>query len=200
MAAQKIILVTGTRRVGKDTFVELLRDSSLAPFLPIRYAFADELKIECESLSWFLFEKSISDLSHAEKEIFRPILIAVGMAAREIDPLFWVKKVEAKIDYVIRLTIGNPEIFLLPILADNRFSNETKYFVDKYGKENVCVVGISREDNPEPTEEEKQHNPGLQSYINYRIHWPAVGDSERSKLTPYIEDFITYWKEHYGNS
>ena len=76
----KVILVTGTRCVGKDTFVSLFTKNKLIPDKKfVRFAFADELKLVCADLSLHLLDKGIFRLEKEDKEILRPILIAVGM-------------------------------------------------------------------------------------------------------------------------
>jgi len=191
---QKIILLTGTRRVGKDTFWSLVCKYETDSLRFERFAFADDLKDECDSLCYSFFEKHIHELTPEEKEIFRPILITVGMTARKIDELFWVKKLVKHLTMFKKFFDGAE---FVPIISDVRFMNEADYFINKYGKENVCLVGIFREDNPEPTEEEKIHAPMMEKYIDYRVNWPVATDN-LSRLNIYVEDFYNYWIKKYG--
>lgn len=112
--------------------------------------------------------KRVKDLTASEKKIFRPVLIAVGCAWREIDPLHWVKMVDKKIqwDYSVWEIVDSD---FIPCVLDTRFLNEHQYFVEKYGTDQVSLVEVVRTDSTStPPEEELRNQPFLSARANYR--------------------------------
>lgn len=175
------ILVTGSRRVGKDTFFHLL--NKLYPNQFTRKAFADELKQDLNPLSQKMFQKNVDELDNKEKEIFRPIMISYGCAWREIDPLHWVKKVSYKI------AVEKLQVYVCQVILDNRFPNEIAFFRDGY-PDNTIVLEIEREGAPEPTDEEKKNIPLIKPFIDYSIKWPTVlPEKGLDELAPFVHDF-----------
>ena len=172
----KIILVNGTKCVGKDTFFTLLK--GLNPSFK-RYAFADSLKNMLDDACYKLFGKFINQLTPEEKEIFRPIMLATGKVARDIDGDFWIKKVNGEI-------CRDPYRNSIPVITDCRYVNEYNYFKKIYG--NDCIlVSIKRNGAPEPTEEEKKHNPAVEALADYSFTWDT--DPTLHSLSVYANDF-----------
>ncbi len=165
----KILLLSGTRQVGKDSFQEVF------PIKNNGVAFANSLKLELTDISRKMFNKDIFSLTPEEKEIFRPIMIAYGCAWREIDPLHWVKKIERKL---------NPS--LLNIVLDFRFVNEGIYFKEKYP--DVKIIHITRDGAPEPTEEEKKNDPLVSEMADYHFHWLTLPNKEDRRKV--VEKFL----------
>jgi hypothetical protein len=153
----KTVLITGSKRVGKDTFFNLL--NNLYPNKFIAFRFADELKNDLDFISLKMFNKRARDLDGEEKEVFRPILISYGCSWRELDPIHWVRVVDKQID-------ENENSNLTPIILDCRFSNEILFFKEKY-KNQTVTLEIIREGGPEPTDEEKRNIPLLNSTSSY---------------------------------
>ena len=179
----KIILLTASKRMGKDTFVTIL--NSLYPNKFIPYSFANQLKDDLDPLSIKMFGKTSKELDGKEKEIFRSILISYGCAWRELNPLHWVEIVDAQIDW------DRQKFNFVPVCVDCRFSNEINFFKNKYPDQTI-VVEIIREGGPEPTDEEKRNIPLLKPLIDHTITWPTVlPDKKIEELTPFVVDFYS---------
>jgi hypothetical protein len=99
----RIIGFAGPARVGKDTIA--------AEFVGYkRRAFADDLKRRVADALGI----SADELEHRKQEL-RPLLVAMGRAARSIDPMFWVRPVQWALT-----GFGN---FVVP---DVRYENESR--------------------------------------------------------------------------
>lgn len=182
----KILQITGHATAGKDTLFNAL--DTLRPGLFRRYAFADELKRELDPICAGMFNrKHVKDLTASEKKIFRPVLISVGCAWREIDPLHWVKMVDKKIEWD-RGMLNND---FIPVVNDTRFSNEHQYFVEKYGADQVSLIEVVRTDSTStPPEEELKNQPFLSERANYRVEWPTLLPAEMDKINSYAEKLL----------
>lgn len=179
MSKIKIIGLGSCRMVGKDTFLSLLGENS---FSFQRFAFADALKESLENFSLTLFDKNISQLSPEQKEILRPVLIAGGRAAREINKDFWVNKVLDQIDKEIRY---NSRV-IIPVITDVRYCSEYNRIKKQYG-DSFLFVNIERIGAPEPTEEEKIHAPELKKLADVNINWQT--DLTFESLRPIVCEF-----------
>jgi hypothetical protein len=171
----KIIMVCGSRVAGKDTFFKLL--SEISPLYK-RVAFADNVKKMTDYLCRKIFKVHIDELSSENKEKFRPIMIAVGMVARSVDPDFWVKKVESQIENIISSGF-------IPVITDCRFMSEYVFFKEIY-KDALVLIEVKRDGAPEPTEEEKLHGPELYSVADIHLHWPTNPDFTR--IRPMVKE------------
>lgn len=110
MSDQIIIGLCGYAKVGKDTIAARLPGFH-------RAAFADELKNDVEPLA----KKLGLDLHYAEdKELFRPVLVEYGRAARKKDPDIWINR-------LARYEQGNV------VITDVRYSNEVEFITDNGG-------------------------------------------------------------------
>jgi hypothetical protein len=179
MRQLKQINIIGTRRVGKDTFFNLL--NKRYPNKYKRYAFADALKNDLQQLFTEQFGVDIHNLDGQIKEDLRPILIGYGTAWRKLDPLHWVKAVKEN-----SLKSGNGTI---PVVVDTRFENECLYSTKVY-KDGVYFVRIKRQNGPEPTQEELLNDKNLDKYIDYTIDWPSLKEGQPiDDLLPFVEDF-----------
>lgn len=175
----KVIGIYATRQNGKDTFMNLL--NKLYPNKFVRFAFADKLKDKCDYLCYDMFGKHTNELTETEKEIIRPIWIAVGMAYRAIDGLYWVKLASENIDF------ANDYI---PTSSDTRFPNECDYFKEKFGN-NYLLIGIKRDGAPEPTDEEKKWEAEMEKRVECWINWPTVSpEKSLDELNPYVIEFF----------
>ena len=184
----EVIVVCGTKRTGKDTFYNLLRQKS-EKF--IRFAFADKLKEYLSLFSYAVFHKEVDDLSDQEKEILRPVLISAGMAARKIKPDFWVEQIYDSMDYYG--DFPGSEFETIPVITDGRFVNEVEFFKKKCG-DKCLVVNIEREGSPEPPDEEKRNAPEVAKLADYSIVWPTDPTLETCKK--YVDNFYNnYFNE-----
>ena len=191
MPAPSIILLAGNRQVGKDTFYDLL--AKARPGLFRGYSFADELKNDLDPISKLMFSVRTKDLDAKEKEIVRPILISYGCAWRAIDPLHWVKVVDRQIEFDRAMLDGmdGHKPTWIPVCRDVRFCNETTYFKDRFGTNNVILASISRIGAPEPTDEEKINSPLVGAMADYFVIWETLKkESDRMK---HVERFLDYY-------
>jgi hypothetical protein len=99
----RLIGLAGSARVGKDAICSALKFH--------RVAFADALKARCRPL---LDSLGLSLADPLQKEIARPILVAVGAAARAVDPDYWLKAMEIP---------GDRDV----CVSDVRYANEVRF-------------------------------------------------------------------------
>lgn len=179
----KYLLLGGNRVVGKDTFYHLLSEI-VSPVK--RIAFADPLKAMAEPVCHEIFGKPIGRLSSAEKEIFRPILLAIGKTARTVDIDFWVKK------GLENLRSSSPQ--KLFVFSDVRYSNEYKFLKASLEENDgeVFLLWVDRIGAPEPTSEELIHGPGLKKLANHVLQWGTDPSLElpRSHVKEIYEKFL----------
>jgi hypothetical protein len=168
MSNIKYIGLTGTRRVGKDTFAQLLKEIA-HPKTVIKYAFADALKHDLADLFREKFNADIFSLEGDLKETLRPILISYGCTWRSIDLLHWVKVVQNNIDTWDKM--GD----FIHCVTDVRFCNEAEYLKEKY-KEKFLLINIERIGAPPPTDEEKKHAPELKKMADLTLTWETRPD------------------------
>ena len=189
----KILLINGAKRAGKDTFYNLFSNLILGHCG--RYAFADELKKE---LRPFILDQYAIDLldpaldSQTEKkELIRPLMIAHGEVRRKQDKNYWIKKVINSISDEFDERIIPNFKQNIAVITDCRYLNEYQAFVDAFGKDVVRLVRIERPNfilAPEPTE--IANNKMLDDSVDYFLRWPeANGDINSLKL--YVEDVIS---------
>jgi hypothetical protein len=176
MNAIKVIGLAGNRQVGKDSFFAAMNE--LRPGKFFRCAFADVLKDDLNVLSTRMFGKKAKDLVGKEKETFRPLMISYGCAWREIDPLHWVKLVDSQIQWEQAMLDGVSGEVKIATCVDFRFWNECTYFKEKYGKDFV-LIGLSRDDAPPPTDEEKKNWPEVEKLVDIRLNWPTLDEKAR---------------------
>lgn len=172
-----VIGITATRCSGKDLLYQRFRD--LSPRF-IRYAFADQLKVDLEPLVRDKFGWDMQSLDAKQKEIVRPILIAYGMAQREIDPLYWVKIVCNSIDRVANYDLEYARQFI-HVITDVRFENEEEYMRQKYGA-SFKLVALRRYDAPPPTQEEEKHYLKVEGRADCRLVWGNDTEEEQRSL------------------
>ena len=91
----KLIGITGFARSGKDTFfscassyLDSINETS------VRYAFADVLKSECDSLTREYAGISCFTSNDREKALIRPLLVAYGThLRRQLNPNCWIDRI-----------------------------------------------------------------------------------------------------------
>lgn len=186
MSKTKIILVSGYLRRGKDTFTNLLKDILLVNGQNNKsYSFAGELKSDLAPIIRRM-GIDVFNPTDFQKKIIRPIMIAYGCAWREIDIDHWVKMVDSHISTASQVKGGLPVVH---IISDTRFISEAHYFINKYGRENVILVEVQRENGPTPPNEELENQPKLTAIADHIINWPTVGDDNIQELRNYVVDF-----------
>ena len=179
----QIVLGLGFRaRVGKDTFVEILRDLKDTLDIEVtRFAFADVLKDEV-----FEFVLKPNNISrerlddHTTKEFFRPVLQWWGTEfRRELnieeysgDQNYWVDKVKNSV-----LSLPKTEKINIICISDVRFLSECEMIKSIGG----YVVNIKRNTNSKnlhPSETSLE----LYSDFDYTIENNGTLDEYREKI------------------
>ena len=112
LRSNTLIGVTGFATSGKDTLYTICRNNLPSSFNTKRYAFADELKAECDK--FLLDNVGISAFTSDpyEKEVIRPLLVTYGThIRRKLDQNCWINRLEERIrsdalcDHLIFITI-----------------------------------------------------------------------------------------------
>jgi len=173
MRSPTVIGLCGNARAGKDTFFNVSKDLlNQRKVLSVRFAFADELKKECDSFLIKNLGISAFTENSSEKEIIRPFLVTYGThLRRRLDPNCWIKKVESN---VLRcLAQGRT-----PIITDVRFGNEAEWVQSLGGS----VVHISREGFGPANQDEADNEPILIEMANERVHWSTIGDDSEKYI------------------
>ena len=163
MSKLKALGLCGVARSGKDTFFNTVK-----PYLtsmgyePIRFSFADALK---DDVFDFLQEKAgISSFTEdsLEKKLIRNFLVAYGShLMREINPRYWINKVESEVR--MRMRSG-----LLPVFTDVRYENEVDWINNDLGGKSIH---IERLDNPPANKEEEENDPILKLKASASFKW-----------------------------
>ncbi|WP_117274982.1 hypothetical protein [Mycoplasmopsis edwardii] len=119
-----IVLINGKRRSGKGLLTNAIKEKSLKRF-------NDNVHI-------FSFAQPIKDITEPilkqlewdgkNKEVVRPLWIAMGEVGRNIDNNIWCGKVFDKINETIQESIKH-ESSSLYLIDDLRFPNELDYFI-----------------------------------------------------------------------
>lgn len=174
--APLLIALGSTASVGKDT---LFTHFNRLDRRCTRYAFADPLK---KDIAPFLMECLGIDIwrcTAAEKELVRPLLIAYGMAQRQRDPDYWVKRtVDA-----IQKDLGSwgqmvaPQVMPIPVVTDCRFINEAAILRATFP--GFRLVNVTREGAPLPTAEEEKHWRDVAALADVHFHWGNESEEEQ---------------------
>jgi hypothetical protein len=156
-----IVGLAGLARSGKDSFYKfsekIINNSGMESR---RLAFADELKKELIPFLRKSFGIDAFTEDENEKEIIRPILVAYGMAKRQVsNGTYWVERV---FDQIKRQNSKN-----LFFITDVRFENEIDAITEGGGK----IVYVSRKGNPPANSEEELNNPTLIKNSHYFFEW-----------------------------
>jgi hypothetical protein len=188
MSNIKIIGITGFCRSGKDTVFSLLNQQYPKQFK--RYAFADNLKYDMMDFIDDQFNIDIFKCSAEDKELIRPLLISFGCAKRKVDINYWVKSVDRDIGNFISNNLTKD---ITPVITDFRFESEIKYFKDKYGDSFKLLEVVRLDANHAIPQEELLEMPKVRPYVDHKIEWNTVGDSELKSLLPFAENFYNTW-------
>src|ERR1035437_1621687 len=122
-----IIGIGGLAMSGKDTFVKIakkiLKDNG---YSCIKLAFADALKEELDPFSKEHYGISVWTNDTEEKNLIRRAMVSHGCIMRDIDPEYWVKKIN---DDIENIHFNEDVIFI----SDCRFPNEVNWVHEKWG-------------------------------------------------------------------
>jgi len=174
---RKLIGVSGYARSGKDTFFErsklhLEKEGKKC----IRFAFADALKHEVDSLLKEHVGISAFTEKTSEKEIIRPLLVTYGTEIRRmLDPNCWIEKIQPN---VIKELNQDKYVFI----TDVRFDNEASWIKMNGG----IMVHIERFGVLPANNEEHRQRVKMKSKINYNISWPTFGEESIDSCDEYI--------------
>lgn len=177
----KVIGISGLARSGKDSFFLMSKDilSSIGYNQKIkRFAFADELKSECDE---FLVKNTgISAFTevNSEKEIIRPFLVTYGThIRRKLDKRCWINKVEKKLSEKTR---G------VAFITDVRYENEIEWVHSLGGH----TVHIQRTGTIAPNEEEKINDPILKKKSKHKLHWDNFSEENIEIATSQVKRIL----------
>jgi len=174
----KLIGVSGFATSGKDTlFTEASSFLKSSKKKACRFAFADELKNECNDFLLDNIGISAFTKSPIEKEIIRPFLVTYGTdLRRRLDPLCWIKKISSKVS---KKHSEGAFVFV----TDVRFLNEAQWIIDSGG----FLVHVSRSGiGPANTDEHKEFLK-YKNLIDLHVKWPATTEP---KL--YLNNFFNF--------
>ena len=182
-----IIGLSGLARCGKDSFFSFAKDFFLKNDIECkRFAFADELKAECEDFLLKNFSISPWTDDDEEKKIIRPLLVSYGMAKREIsNGTYWVLKIKKQIE-------DFSGVKNYSIITDVRFKNE----VDIINKLGGITIHITREGNQPPNEEERINDPIVKSKCKELFSWQDFENFPDEKTNEMVCNFLK--KINYG--
>jgi hypothetical protein len=178
-----LIGCAGRARVGKGTFVTLLRQivNNQTPHVDVEeVAFAFALKNELDPILKERFGISAWTTNDDEKKVIRPYLVARGAGARAEDPDHWVKLIESTVRG--HLGCGN-----VVVVSDVRYLNEANWIHSLGGK----VVYIERtlpsgESVPPANEEEAINDPQARAVSDLLIKWPTFLDNPLDNMRPFV--------------
>lgn len=153
----RLVGIAGFARAGKDTIAGQLCDWHIRFGVHTKcYAFACELKREVDPFSLEKFGISAWTTNETEKELIRPMLIAVGQARIKQDPLYYVHQVAAKIEH------DQPDV---AIITDVRFKPEAQWLKENDG----TLVRVVRRGVLAAHESEEKGARDLDPFVNYEI-------------------------------
>lgn len=163
--------ISGVARCGKDTLANYLSEKLEKDGYPcVRLSFATALKHDLDS---FLKEKlNISAFTNIdrEKEIIRPLLVSYGTdVCRKMDPDFWIKKVEKRIE-------SSSKNNIITIISDVRYENEAKWIKANGG----FLIHLSRIGKKPSNFEEKVNDPIVKKNSDYQIRWKTFTDEKET--------------------
>lgn len=185
LRSNTLIGVTGFATSGKDTLYTICRNNLPNSFNTKRYAFADELKAECDG---FLLENvgiSAFTSDPYEKEIIRPLLVTYGThIRRKLDQNCWINRLEERIrsdalsDHLIFIT-------------DVRFENEAVWIKNHGG----LIINVQREGIGPANADEEEQSYLLKKHTSFSVEWPTVGSDQILNLTDHVSPILKKFSE-----
>lgn len=191
MKKQKIISIAGFAGVGKSLFCELLQEElSFLGFTSSVFAFANELKKDCQKRFFDSMGVDIFTCSREVKESVRYILVEEAEKNRTLDPDYYVKLLDNTIS-----GCGHLDYILL---ADNRFRNELDW-VQKNGGYVVYIntyetVGDKKIWVEAANQNELENTAPLEEYSDFYITWEKKNSVQAARHT--VKNFIKYLQNH----
>ena len=191
----KLVGITGVAKSGKDTFYSISEKviEEKYKLKTKRVAFADSLKDSLHQLINSSFGLDINNLSPENKEVIRPLMVAYGKAARDIQPDFWIDVIKTKLNNFE--AINNEYLYprdSVVFITDVRYQNEVNFIREMGGE----VIGVRKMRNyfselPPANEEEAQNTLPLlaQIPIHQVLTWEHVGNNRLDLLKPKIDAF-----------
>lgn len=185
LKSNTLVGVTGFATSGKDTLYTICKNSLPSSFNTKRYAFADELKAECDD--FLLKNVGISAFTSDpyEKEIIRPLLVTYGThIRRKLDQNCWINRLEERIRSE---ALSDHLIFI----TDVRFKNEAVWIKNHGG----FIINVQREGiGPANADEEEQFFL-IKPHVSFSIDWPTVGSDQIFNLSNHVSPILKKFSE-----
>ena len=201
--------ISGVAGAGKDLFFKKLKkELSKIDIAAKRFAIADALKLEINSITIPSFGIDALSCTREEKETIRDLLVAYGTAKRkQTEGRYWIEKLHDKIrafSATDRPTVAcitdvryaeyeRDEIHWVREELEGKLTHISQYSKPPHGwpEEKYWL-------KPANTEEERQ-DPLLKSYADYQLEWEfkkgskeEVGEYTSSKA----KKFLTWIQEN----
>lgn len=186
----RLISISGFARSGKDTLAEAI-NQTVGECKKLSFAY--QLKVDLNNLLKSSFGISAFTEDDKEKKIVRPILMAYGQAARQIDPNFWIKKVAKSINEYKNYTFAEISAANTYVtISDQRFANEYLWSKSMGGK----TIWVERTGYGPANEDEVKYTAPLKNIADYQILWDDLGENTIQKALPFAKTALEYL---YGN-
>jgi hypothetical protein len=169
------ILIGSRRRVGKDTFANLLcKEITSAGCPAVAHSFAGPLKDDVNGMlaatgGWPIALDAWTQNEEEKEKVIRPLLIAYGNARRHYDEGYWVHRLVANAENsrgtYLALAGEEPKPYLFVVVSDWRFPNEIEFLrrqlLPGSGNHTCAVFGVhlSRSTAPTGTPDEIVNDP-----------------------------------------
>lgn len=173
-----VIGISGYATSGKDTFAAIAQDilKSLPNSKTNILNFAADLKIIADLIIRPYLGIDCIRPSQQDKKRIRKILVGIGQGFRDVDPDFWIKRVEQKI---LEGFYENQDNFVF--VPDCRNLNECEWMKSF---KNGFVISITRDGIVAPNEHELENIPIIASkYADFRVNIPNIVNDAKNILT-----------------
>lgn len=187
-------------RAGKDTFVSIAKDIlEKNGYHPQRYAFADQLKQELDTmLRVNNFQVDIYSDNTEIKTQLRPLLVWWGCTRRDQTPdaNYWVGKVHETLQEVERASkeLGTSDK-AVALISDVRFVNEAQWVQNDWNGFFIHIRRFRTESGVieriydlAPNPAEAKNDPMIREITNYQVDW-ATRSIPLGK-TPLEDDYL----------
>jgi hypothetical protein len=182
MKPRIFIGISGVARSGKNLCADLLIKQLRTQYNVevSQYALADALKLECKEFIQTNLELDVFTSNTKLKAIFRPMLVWLAAAKKQIYGQYWIKKMEKKIaedttsDVIIITDIRHTEtddsdMQWLKNTLGGSLIHVTKYEILPDGSEI---------EQPYPNDAEKLNDPVLKQNADYLLRWVDIRKSD----------------------
>lgn len=140
---QKFLAITGVARSGKDSTFNIIR--KLLPERSIVHlAFASTLKRAAYQLLKENLNIDVFSCTPEEKELVRPILVELGVAARKKNPRHWIDKLQKMIEACCISTnpyLDDSIVCITDLRFDEQKGDEYDYVKNELG---ATVIHVER--------------------------------------------------------